>query len=73
MNAYLAGCHGKTRFPSRRSARRTIRRIRGEGGPAFRTYRCIYCLSIHIGHQLGHATYLRTGPHGPIHVQDYAT
>ncbi|MDR3083696.1 MAG: hypothetical protein LBV60_22735 [Streptomyces sp.] len=70
MNSYLAACHGKTRFASRRNARRSARRIRGNGGPAFRLYRCPYCRAIHLGHRPGYATYLRTGPHGPIPVQE---
>lgn len=72
MNGYLAGCHGKTRFTSRRTARRRARQIRGTGGPAFYTYRCRYCHAVHLGHRYGHATHLRTGPHGPIPVQEYA-
>lgn len=70
MNAYLSGCHGKTRFPSRRAARRRARQIRGTGGPRFTTYRCRWCGSLHLGHRPGHATHLRTGPHGPIPVQE---
>ena len=72
MNSYLAGCHGKHPFPSRRTARRRARQIRGTGGPAFHTYRCRWCGSVHLGHARGHATHLRTGPHGPIPVQEYA-
>ena len=71
MNGYLAACHGKHRFPSRRAARRRARQIRGAGGPRFHNYRCRYCRSIHIGHGPGLATYLRTGPHGSTHVQEY--
>lgn len=73
MTEYEASCLGKTRFTSRRTARRRARQIRGEGGPRFHTYRCRYCLNTHIGHAAGHATYLRTGPHGPTHIQEYAT
>jgi hypothetical protein len=73
MNTYLAGCHGKTRFPSRRAGRRRAKQIRGEGGPRFHTYRCRYCGHVHVGHGSGLATYLRTGPHGPIPVQEYPT
>lgn len=73
MTEYEASCLGKTRFPSRRRARRRARQIRGEGGPRFHTYRCRYCLSTHLGHAPGHATYLRTGPYGPTHIQEYAT
>jgi hypothetical protein len=71
MNGYLAACHGKTRFPSRRAARRRARQIRGQGGPHFVVYRCRYCRSIHVGHKPGQATYLRPGPHGPIPVTEY--
>lgn len=73
MNGYIAGCHGKVRFPSRRAARRRARQIRGQGGPHFNTYRCSFCRAIHLGHAAGLATYLRTGPHGPIPVQEYPT
>lgn len=73
MNGYLAGCHGKTRYPSRRAARRRARQIRGNGGPAFTTYRCRYCHHVHLGHRHGQATHLREGPHGPIPVQEYAS
>lgn len=72
MNGYLAGCHGKARFPSRRQARRRARQIRGNGGPRFTAYRCRYCRTVHLGHPNGQATHLRSGPHGPIPVQEYA-
>jgi hypothetical protein len=71
MNAYLAGCHGKTCFASRRAARRRARQIRGTGGPHFKAYRCDFCHGLHVGHRPGYATHLRTGPHGPIPVQEY--
>lgn len=71
MNAYLRACHGKTRFTSRRAARRRARQIRGQGGPRFNTYRCRWCDHVHVGHPPGLATYLRPGPHGPIPVQEY--
>lgn len=71
MNGYLRACHGKHRFPSRRTARRRARQIRGQGGPRFHTYRCKYCRGVHVGHPPGLATYLRTGPYGPIPVQEY--
>lgn len=70
MNGYLRACHGKTRFLSRRKARRRARQIRGEGGPRMHDYRCRYCWFVHVGHPPGQATYLRTGPHGPIPVQE---
>ena len=70
MTEYEVSCFGKTRFPSRRTARRRARQIRGEGGPDFRTYRCRYCTAVHMGHRPGCATYLRMTPNGPIHVQE---
>jgi hypothetical protein len=73
VNAYLAACHGKTPFPSRRTARRRARQIRGQGGPRFNTYRCTWCGALHLGHARGLATYLRPGRHGPIPVQEYLT
>jgi hypothetical protein len=72
MNGYLAGCYLKTVFPSRRTGRRRARQIRGEGGPRLDDYRCRYCLGVHLGHPPGQATYLRTGHHGPIPVQEFA-
>ena len=73
MNAYLAACHGKTCFPSRRTARRRARQIRGQGGPHFNTYRCRWCLSVHIGHPPGQATHLRATRTGPTPVQEIPT
>lgn len=70
MNPYLAGCHAKTAFPSRRAARRRARQIRGQGGPDFKHYRCWHCLAVHLGHAPGHATHLRTGPYGPVPAQE---
>lgn len=72
MTEYQIACLGKARFTSRRQARRRARQIRGEGGPGFHTYRCHYCQHIHLGHSQGQATHLRTGPHGPIHITEYA-
>lgn len=72
MTEYEISCLGKTAFPSRRAARRRARQIRGEGGPDFRTYRCPFCLHTHLGHTPGHASYLRAGRNGPIHIQEYA-
>jgi hypothetical protein len=68
--SYLTGCFLKTPFPSRRTARRRARQIRGEGGRRFLDYRCKHCGAVHIGHPRGHATHLRTGPYGPTHVQE---
>ena len=68
MNAYLAACHGKAAFPSRRAARRRARQIRGTGGPHFDNYRCPWCGWTHLGRPRGQGTHLRTGPYGPIHV-----
>lgn len=70
MNAYLAGCYAKTCFPSRRTGRRRAKQIRGQGGPRMHDYRCDWCSGVHIGHPPGHATHLRTGPHGPQPVQE---
>ncbi|MEU9578767.1 hypothetical protein [Streptomyces chilikensis] len=72
MTAYLTGCWLKTAFPSRRTARRRARQIRGEGGPHFRTYRCHRCAAVHLAHKPGHATHLRTTYHGPINVLEHA-
>ena len=72
MNGYLRACHGKSRLPSRRAARRRARQIRGEGGPRLYAYRCSYCGHVHLGHPPGYATHLRAGPYGPIHVQEIA-
>lgn len=70
--SYLTGCYGKATFPSRRTARRRARQIRGTGGTRLTAYRCRYCHGGHIGHPRGHAAHLRAGPHGPIPVQEYA-
>ncbi|WP_329126189.1 hypothetical protein [Streptomyces sp. NBC_01353] len=70
MTEYEVSCLGKTPFPSRRAGRRRARQIRGEGGPRFNTYRCRYCLAVHLGHALGHATYLRFTRHGPTPLQE---
>jgi len=70
VNDFEVSCLGKTAFPSRRAGRRRAKQIRGAGGPDMRAYRCDWCLDVHIGHRPGHATYLRTGPHGPIHLQE---
>lgn len=72
MNDFEVSCLGKAAFPSRRAARRRARQIRGEGGPRLHAYRCRWCSGTHLGHAPGHATYLRTGPHGPIHLTEYA-
>lgn len=72
MNAYLAACYLKTEFPSRRTGRRRARQLNGEGAGPFDEYRCRFCGSVHIGHQRGHATHLRAGPHGPTPVHQLA-
>jgi hypothetical protein len=54
-------CLGKTRFYTRRAAKRRANQIRREGGPAFRPYPCRYCGLHHVGHRPGHATYMRGG------------
>lgn len=68
MSGYLTACYLKRPFDSRRAARRRARQIRGEGGPHLRAYRCRYCAHCHLGHEIGHATHLRAGPHGPTPV-----
>ncbi|MFD3516285.1 hypothetical protein [Streptomyces sp. NPDC058657] len=67
---YRAGCLGKTRFRSRRAARRRARQIHGIGGPRYQAYRCLFCLGVHLGHQEGHATHLRGTRYGPIPAKD---
>lgn len=64
MTEYETSCLGKTRFTTRRDAKRAASRIRRTGGPHFRIYTCPYCGLHHVGHRPGHATYLR-------HGQDY--
>lgn len=61
MNEQQVTCEGKKRFLTRRQAKRRANAIRREGGPAFRVYRCPFCLLHHLGHRPGHATYLRHG------------
>ncbi|MFF1916176.1 hypothetical protein ACFVYE_32235 [Streptomyces sp. NPDC058239] len=72
MTEYEIACLGKTRFTTRRFAKRAANRIRRTGGPAFRTYHCNYADHWHLGHRPGHATYLRDTPHGPTPIQEYA-
>jgi hypothetical protein len=61
MTEYEVACLGKTRFDTRRAAKRRANQIRREGGPAFRPYPCGFCGLWHLGHRAGHATYLRNG------------
>lgn len=70
MTEYEVSCLGKTRFLTRRAAKKRANAIRGTGGPAFRAYPCDYCGLHHLGHRAGQATYLRTTPHGPIPIQE---
>lgn len=70
MTEYEISCLGKTPFPSRRTARRRARQIRGESGADLRAYRCHYCLTVHLGHPPGQATYTRNTPHGPRPIQE---
>ena len=70
MNDYQVSCLGKTAFRSRRAGRRRAKQIRGSGGPRLHAYRCRWCFAVHVGHPPGHATYLRTGPHGPTHLTE---
>ncbi|MGW8702857.1 hypothetical protein ACWGOK_39130 [Streptomyces eurythermus] len=61
MTEEEVACTGKTRFPTRRAAKRRANQIRREGGPAMRPYGCDFCLHFHIGHRPGQATYMRHG------------
>lgn len=70
MTEYQIACLGKTRFTTRRDAKHRASQIRREGGPSFRIYHCQYGEHWHVGHRPGEATYLRTTPNGPIHVQE---
>jgi hypothetical protein len=54
-------CLGKTRFLTRRQAKRRANQIRRTGGPAMRAYPCKFCAGAHLGHRPGYATYLRRG------------
>ncbi|MGQ4437965.1 hypothetical protein ACN6LI_003330 [Streptomyces violaceoruber] len=68
MNTYLKACHGKARFPSRRTGRRRAKQIRGQGGGRMHDYRCDYCHQVHLGLPTNQATHLRNTPYGPTHV-----
>jgi hypothetical protein len=70
MTEYETACFGKTRFLTRQDARRRARQIRREGGPHFRSYPCRFCDLFHLGNLPGHASHLRTTPHGVYHVKD---
>ncbi|MEV5129253.1 hypothetical protein AB0K87_01820 [Streptomyces sp. NPDC053705] len=70
MTDYDISCFGKTRFLTRRDAKKRANAIRRTGGPAFRAYPCDYYAHWHLGHRPGHATYLRMTPNGPIPVQE---
>ncbi|MEV3996672.1 hypothetical protein AB0K62_13480 [Streptomyces halstedii] len=60
MTEYEVSCLRKTRFLTRRT-----------GGPALRAYHCTkWCGLWHLGHRPGTATYTRTTPQGPIHIQE---
>jgi len=71
MTEEEVACHGKARFPTLALARRRARQIRRTGGPRFRHYQCAYCGLWHLGHQPGHATYLRRGRNGPTPIWEY--
>ncbi|MFD5899090.1 hypothetical protein [Streptomyces sp. NPDC060366] len=73
MTEYEVSCLGKARFTTRKAAKRRASQIRREGGPSFRIYHCRYCAHWHCGHRTGEATYLRTTPHGPIHIREIAS
>jgi hypothetical protein len=61
VTEYETACLGKSRFPTRRAAKKRANQIRREGGPAMRAYRCDFFAHFHLGHRPGHATYLRHG------------
>jgi hypothetical protein len=61
VTEYEVACLGKSRFPTRRSAKKRANQIRRTGGPAMRAYPCHFCHHFHVGHRPGHATYLRRG------------
>ncbi|NUS82729.1 MAG: hypothetical protein HOY75_08245 [Streptomyces sp.] len=50
MTEYEVACLGKTRFPTRATARR-------------RPYQCHFCTLHHLGHRPGHAPYMRGSHH----------
>lgn len=61
MTEEEVACLGKTRFLTRRAAKRRANQIRRTGGPKFRAYTCDFCGLVHLGHRPGHATYMRGG------------
>mgnify|MGYP001614788181 CR=1 FL=1 len=61
MTEEEVSCLGKTRFYTRRAAKRRANEIRRNGGDAMRPYACEFCSLHHIGHRPGHATYMRRG------------
>jgi hypothetical protein len=61
VTEYEVACLGKTRFLTRRAAKRRATQIRRNGGDAMRPYPCRYCGLFHVGHRPGHATYMRHG------------
>lgn len=61
MTEYEIACQGKSRFPTRKTAKKRANEIRRTGGPAMRAYPCHFCGLYHLGHRPGHATYLRRG------------
>ncbi|QBJ94482.1 hypothetical protein D0Z67_29380 (plasmid) [Streptomyces seoulensis] len=61
MTEEEVACLGKTRFLTRRAAKRRANQIRREGGPAMRPYDCDFCPHFHVGHRPGQATYMRHG------------
>lgn len=61
MTEEQIACLGKTRFLTRRQAKRRANQIRRTGGGAMRAYPCKFCPFHHIGHRPGNATYLRRG------------
>lgn len=61
MTEEQVACTGKTRFPTRKAAKQRANEIRRHTGNRMRAYQCPYCLTYHLGHRPGHATYLRHG------------
>lgn len=59
MTEYEIACKDKRRYSRRKYAKHDANSIRRTGGPALRPYECPFCASWHLGHRLGHATYLR--------------
>lgn len=69
MIEYITACHGKARYATRTEAKAEAKKIRGKGGPRFKTYECpFYPGHWHLASLPGHATHLRRSPNGPVPV-----